>query len=150
MRSRAGVGMTPPKVEGAPKPTSSVRISRMFGAPSGGVICGGQADVLSMAFGMIVPLNGRVGSGRTRLSGNSTAVGAPGAPRICCADAMPARAAKRAVDIRSTTMRVRRLLITPPGACERPLTTCGHDDTSVEEHCLENFDLDQCGRACRG
>ena len=35
-RSRAGVGITPPKVDGAQKPTSSVMISRMFGAPLGG------------------------------------------------------------------------------------------------------------------
>jgi hypothetical protein len=47
------------------------------------MICGGHADVLSMAFGMIEPANGGVGSGRTRLSGNSTAEGEPGVPRIC-------------------------------------------------------------------
>ena len=42
MRSSAGVGMTPPKVEGAPKPTSSVMMSRMFGAPLGGTTLAGQ------------------------------------------------------------------------------------------------------------
>jgi hypothetical protein len=42
MRSRAGVGMTPPKVDGAEKPTSSVMISRMFGAPLGGTTSPGQ------------------------------------------------------------------------------------------------------------
>jgi hypothetical protein len=38
MRSSVGVGMTPPNVLGAAKPTSSVMISRMFGAPFGGAI----------------------------------------------------------------------------------------------------------------
>src|SRR6516225_6385669 len=33
MRSSVGVGITPPNVDGAPKPTSSVRISRILGAP---------------------------------------------------------------------------------------------------------------------
>src|SRR5262245_51930352 len=76
--------MTPPNVEGAPNPTSSVRISRIFGAPSGGMVCGGHADLLSLAFGMIEPEKGPVGSGRTRLLGNSTADGEPGVTRICC------------------------------------------------------------------
>ena len=77
--------MTPPNVEGAPKPTSSVRIRSTFGAPAGAATAGGQPDVLSFAFGMIAPLKGGVGVGRTRLSGNSTAFGAPGVPRSCCA-----------------------------------------------------------------
>src|SRR5215467_11548492 len=103
--------MTPPKVEGAPKPTSSVRISRMFGAPSGGMICGGHAEVLSMAFGMIVPVNGGVGSGSTRLSGNSTAAGEPGVPRICWAGELQARAPSTAADTKRTPLNVLRLLI---------------------------------------
>jgi hypothetical protein len=36
MRSRLGVGMTPPNVLGAPKPTSSVMINDTLGAPLGG------------------------------------------------------------------------------------------------------------------
>ena len=36
MRSSVGVGMTPPKVLGAAKPTSSVKINKMFGAFFGG------------------------------------------------------------------------------------------------------------------
>lgn len=36
-QSRAGVGITPTKVDGAAKPTSSVMIKRMFGASLGGV-----------------------------------------------------------------------------------------------------------------
>ena len=40
MRSMVGVGMTPPKVLGAPKPESSVMISKTFGAPFGGTTRG--------------------------------------------------------------------------------------------------------------
>src|SRR5262249_48247765 len=91
--SSAGVGMTPPKVEGAPKPTSSVKINSIFGAPSGAATAAGQPATLSFAFGIIVPLNGGVGVGNTGLSGNSTALGAPGVPRNCCAwAAVPATA----------------------------------------------------------
>ena len=45
MRSMAGVGIRPPKVLGAPKPTSSVMISNTFGAPFGGTTVGGQYGV---------------------------------------------------------------------------------------------------------
>jgi hypothetical protein len=40
MRSSAGVGMTPPNVPGAPKPTSSVMMSSTLGAPFGGTTRG--------------------------------------------------------------------------------------------------------------
>ena len=62
--------MTPPNVDGAPNPTSSVRIRSTFGAPAGAAIAGGHPAVLSLALGMIVPLKGGVGTGNTRLSGN--------------------------------------------------------------------------------
>src|SRR5208337_1535091 len=65
MRSIVGVGITPPKVEGAPKPTSSVMISRMLGAPSGGTIRGGHHDFDWTAFRLIVPPNGSSGAGST-------------------------------------------------------------------------------------
>src|SRR5271170_3321153 len=65
MRSIVGVGMTPPKVDGAPKPTSSVMISRMLGAPAGGTIRGGHHDFDWAAFRLIVPPNGRSGAGST-------------------------------------------------------------------------------------
>jgi hypothetical protein len=41
-RSSVGVGMMPPKVLGAPKPTPSVMMSRTLGAPLGGTTCGGH------------------------------------------------------------------------------------------------------------
>src|SRR5208337_4900989 len=65
MRSIVGVGITPPKVEGAPKPTSSVMISRMLGAPAGGTIRGGHHVFDWVAFRLIVPPNGRAGAGST-------------------------------------------------------------------------------------
>ena len=40
MRSIVGVGMTPPKVLGTPKPASSVMMSRTLGAPLGGTTRG--------------------------------------------------------------------------------------------------------------
>src|SRR5271163_1600060 len=63
MRSIVGVGITPPKVDGAPKPTSSVMISRMLGAPAGGTIRGGHHDFDWRAFRLIVPPNGSSGAG---------------------------------------------------------------------------------------
>src|SRR5271166_3579962 len=65
MRSIVGVGITPPKVEGAPKPTSSVMISRMLGAPAGGTIRGGHHDFDWAAFRLMVPPNGSSGAGST-------------------------------------------------------------------------------------
>src|SRR5262249_3358149 len=84
--------MTPPNVDGAPKPTSSVKIRSTFGAPAGAATAAGPPEGLSFAFGMIVPLKGGVGVGSTRLLGNSTAFCAPGVPRSCACAAVPATA----------------------------------------------------------
>jgi hypothetical protein len=65
IRSSAGVGITPPNVLGAPKPTSSVMIKRMFGAFSGGTIRGGHQVFDWAAFRLISPPNGSAGGGRT-------------------------------------------------------------------------------------
>src|SRR5208337_5674354 len=62
-------------------------MSNTLGAPSGGATVGGHAGVLSIAFGMITPVKGGREIGRKRLSGNSTALAAPGVPRICWATA---------------------------------------------------------------
>ena len=62
MRSRAGVGMTPPKVLGAPKPTSSVMISSTLGAPLGGTTRGGHQgfagldDLVSLRSLLVAPV----------------------------------------------------------------------------------------------
>ena len=63
-RSSVGVGITPPKVDGAPKPTSSVMINRMLGAPLGGTIRAGHAGLDCSAFSPICPWNGCGGAGR--------------------------------------------------------------------------------------
>src|SRR6476646_10448942 len=61
MRSMGGVGMMPPKVLGAPKPTSSVMMSSTLGAPFGGTTRGAHHAFDSAAFSLITPPN--VGSG---------------------------------------------------------------------------------------
>ena len=83
MRSSAGVGMTPPKVEGAAKPTSSVMMSRMFGAPFGGTTRGGHQGFDCAALSSIWPPNFGGGGGSTRPSIVDVALGDPGAPVVC-------------------------------------------------------------------
>src|SRR5271165_2783098 len=63
MRSRDGVGTTPPNVPGALKPTSSVMISRTLGAPFGGTTRGGHQGVDSEALSLITPPNFGSGGG---------------------------------------------------------------------------------------
>ena len=63
MRSSAGVGMTPPKVLGAPKPTSSVMISSTFGAPLGGTTRGAHQAFDCAALSLITPPNFGSGGG---------------------------------------------------------------------------------------
>ena len=63
-RSSAGVGITPPKVLAAPKPVSSVMISRMLGAPLGGTTRAGHQGFDCKALGLISPPNGGGGGGR--------------------------------------------------------------------------------------
>ena len=77
MRSSVGVGMTPPKVEGAPNPTSSVKITRMFGAPFGGTTRLGQDGVDSRAFNLMIPSNWCGGGGRYLPSIVLVALGSP-------------------------------------------------------------------------
>src|SRR5271169_3062511 len=85
MRSSAGVGMTPPKVDGAPNPTSSVRISKMFGAPFGGTTRAGQAGFESAALRLIWPSNFCGGGGMYRPSIVVVASGEPLTPVVCWA-----------------------------------------------------------------
>ena len=65
MRSIFGVGITPPKVLGAPKPTSSVMINRTFGAPWGGAARGGHHGFDWLALRLISPPKGIAGGGNT-------------------------------------------------------------------------------------
>src|SRR4051794_4553368 len=57
MRSSAGVGMTPPKVPGAPKPTSSVMMSRTLGASLGGTTRGAHHAFDWEALSLMTPPN---------------------------------------------------------------------------------------------
>src|SRR6201985_2660095 len=87
MRSIAGVGITPPKVPGAPKPSSSVMMSSTFGAPLGGTTWGAHHGVDSEAFSLMTPPNFGSGGGSCLPSIVVVAPGEPGAPVTCCADA---------------------------------------------------------------
>src|ERR1044072_3001417 len=85
MRSMAGVGMTPPEVLGAPKPWSSVMISRTLGAPLGGTARRPHHGVESEAFSLITPPNFGLGPGTCFASRVVVAPGEPGVPVTCCA-----------------------------------------------------------------
>src|SRR5450432_4566786 len=66
-RSAVGVWQGPPKALDEPKPASSIRITRMLGAPFGGRSCsiGGFLVSGSLASYVIRPVRGRAGIGRT-------------------------------------------------------------------------------------
>src|SRR5262245_26159586 len=64
-RSRFGVGIGPPNVLAAPKPVSSVMMSKTFGAPLGAVTAFGKSGVDSLAVRPCTPPNGGSGTGRT-------------------------------------------------------------------------------------
>src|SRR5678815_5199818 len=77
MRSSAGVGMTPPKVPGAPKPQSSVMMSSTLGAPWGGTTRGAHQGFDSEAFTLITPPNFGSGGGSCLLLIVVVALGEP-------------------------------------------------------------------------
>src|SRR5215469_18002575 len=62
-RSKVGVEIGPPNVLDAPKPTSSVRMSKIFGAPFGGCTSLGKSGTESLAVRPMRPLNGGSGLG---------------------------------------------------------------------------------------
>src|SRR5260370_32126965 len=92
MRSSAGVGMTPPKVLGAAKPTSSVMMSRTLGAFAGGTTRGGHQVFESLALSLITPPNCGGGGGSWFPLMVVVALGDPATPVVCSAvaDAAPA------------------------------------------------------------
>src|SRR5262245_47370720 len=63
--SKFGVGIGPPNVLDAPKPTSSVMMSSTFGAPLGAWTSLGKSGVESLTVRPILPWNGGSGIGRT-------------------------------------------------------------------------------------
>ena len=96
MRSIAGVGMTPPKVLGTPKPASSVMISRTLGASLGGTTLGAHHGVDCSAPSLMTPPNAGSGGGSCVFGIVVVALGEPGVPVVCCARTssapMPSRA----------------------------------------------------------
>ena len=104
MRSRAGVGTTPPKVPGAPKPTSSVMMSSTLGAPFGGTMRGAHQAFDSEAFSLITPPNFGSGGGSCFPSMVVVASGEPGTPVVCWAvtGTADSRAAKATARITGT------------------------------------------------
>src|SRR5436190_24382680 len=85
IRSSAGVGTTPPKVPGAPKPASSVMMSSTLGAPFGGTTRGAHHGVDSDAFSLITPPNFGSGGGSCVPVIVVVAPGEPGVPVVTCA-----------------------------------------------------------------
>src|SRR5262245_45669580 len=83
MRSRAGVGMTPPKVLGAPKPTSSVMMSSTLGAPLGGTTRGAHHAFDWAAFSLMTPPNFGSGGGSCFPEMVVVALGEPSTPLTC-------------------------------------------------------------------
>src|SRR5512133_619959 len=86
MRSMLGVGMTPPKVLGAPKPWSSVMIRSTLGAPFGGTMRGAHHGFESAAFSLMVPPNFGGGEGICWPVIVVVAPGVPGTPVTCWAN----------------------------------------------------------------
>src|SRR5208282_3066857 len=87
MRSRFGVGMTPPNVLGAPKPTSSVMINNTLGALLGGTTRGAHHAFDWAAFSLITPPNLGSGGGSCFPSIVVVALAEPKTPVICWAAA---------------------------------------------------------------
>ena len=85
MRSIVGVGITPPKVLGTPKPASSVMISSTFGAPLGGTTRGAHQGLDCNASSLITPPNFGSGGGSCLGLTVVVALGEPRVPVTCCA-----------------------------------------------------------------
>ncbi len=85
MRSIVGVGMTPPKVLGTPKPASSVMISSTLGAPFGGTTRGAHHGLDCSAPFLMTPPNFGSGGGNWVLGTVVVALGEPSVPVTCCA-----------------------------------------------------------------
>src|SRR5215475_270620 len=85
MRSSAGVGITPPKVLGTPKPASSVMIRSTLGAPLGGTTRGAHHGFDCRASSLITPPKLGSGGGSCFPSMVVVAPGEPGVPVVCCA-----------------------------------------------------------------
>src|SRR5215469_8201634 len=76
-RSKVGVEIGPPNVLDAPKPTSSVRMSKIFGAPFGGCTSLGKSGTESLAVRPMRPLNGGSGLGSVSCAFTGNHIAAP-------------------------------------------------------------------------
>ena len=88
MRSIVGVGMTPPKVLGTPKPASSVMISSTLGAPLGGTTRGAHQGLELSASFLTTPPKGGSGGGSCFGLTVVVALGEPSVPVTVCARAL--------------------------------------------------------------
>jgi hypothetical protein len=79
-----GVGITPPKVLGTPKPASSVMISSTLGASLGGTTRGAHQGLDCRAPSLMTPPNFGSGAGSCLLLTVVVALGLPGTPIVCC------------------------------------------------------------------
>ena len=109
MRSKAGVGMTPPNVLGRRKPTSSVMIKSTLGAPLGGTTRGGHQGVDCAAFSLITPPNFGSGGGNCFPSMVVVALGEPGTPVVCWAMQGSAAMIKTNINATGKMSRAQRL-----------------------------------------
>src|SRR6266705_3649039 len=83
MRSIVGVGITPPKVLGTPKPASSVMMRRMLGACLGGTMRGAHHAFDWRAPSLMTPPNFGSGGGSCLPLMVVVAPGEPGVPVGC-------------------------------------------------------------------
>src|SRR5208282_5425149 len=97
--------MTPPKVLGAPNPTSSVMISNTFGAPLGGTTRGSQHGFESSAFLLITPPNGFASGGNCLPSSVCAAAGEQDSGAGCWARVPAAAKVPRDTAISATAIR---------------------------------------------
>src|SRR5512134_209179 len=113
MRSMAGVGMTPPKVLGTPKPASSVMISSTLGAPFGGTTRGGHQYRDCSASSLITPPNFGSGGGSCLPLMVDLALGDPSVPVTCCATASAASSTPAIETIRDATHLLVFMVLAP-------------------------------------
>src|SRR5215468_6225891 len=92
MRWKFGVSMGPPNVLLAPNPTSSVRISRIFGAPAGASTPFGKSGLESFTVRPIFPLKGASGFGN-----GSPFDGVPSAESLAAIAVSPRSEPQRAI-----------------------------------------------------
>src|SRR6516164_4487434 len=90
MRWKLGVWIGPPNVLLAPKPTSSVKIKRMFGEPAGASYILGKSGVESLTVRPIFPSNGGRGLGSTEPSLVAATAGCCRAPDVARLTSIPA------------------------------------------------------------